>query len=49
MTVCRIGKTSKLLCYVLPASATSDYKDVATAVHFGFAIENRVEYLSTRC
>jgi len=44
----RIGETNNLLCYVSPACATSDYKDVATAVYLGFAIEGRVEYLSTR-
>jgi hypothetical protein len=44
----RISKSNHLLCYVSSAWAATDYKDIATAVHIGFAIEDRVEYLSNR-
>ncbi|SRR6266404_9080328 len=44
----RIGEPNDLLCYVYPASTTSDYEDVASTVCLGFAIVDRVEYLSTR-
>jgi hypothetical protein len=44
----RIGESNHLLYYVSCACTTTDEKDVATAVHIGFAMEYRVEDLSNR-